>query len=395
MKALDIRNLGQISKAHIDLGDLTVLTGPQATGKSLFMQTLKLVTDTKSVVTTLKRHGFDKQHEPDEFLELYYGEGMGSIWTTDAEVDPALKTEVLVDGKPFDLPSELLKKTKPVERTFLIPAQRVLILDNDWPRPFTVYGGGTPYALRNFSERMRLLMEAGLGRSGPVFPQENRLRKVFREKIDDGIFHGAKVAVDTTGPKKRIVLNTGGNATDRPLPFAVWSAGQREFVPLMLGLYWLLPSRARSRQGSLKYVIIEEPEMGLHPRAVSSLMFLLFELLYRGYRLVLSTHTQTVLDVVWAMGLLKKAPNRESRLLKIFDAPDTKENRALAGDVLGLTCKTHHFGWHEGKVRVTDISTLDPGDGKREIAGWGGLTEFSSHVADIVADTVADSGGAL
>ncbi len=33
--SLDVENFAQIAKAHLDFGDLTVLVGPQATGKSI------------------------------------------------------------------------------------------------------------------------------------------------------------------------------------------------------------------------------------------------------------------------------------------------------------------------------------------------------------------------
>ena len=45
----------------------------------------------------------------------------------------------------------------------------------------------------------------------------------------------------------------------------VWSAGQREFVPLLLGMYWLMPPAKISPAQRLEWVVIEEPEMGLHP----------------------------------------------------------------------------------------------------------------------------------
>jgi predicted ATP-dependent endonuclease of OLD family len=45
MKTLRVSNLGPIKDASLEFGDLTVLVGPQATGKSLFLQLLKLLFD--------------------------------------------------------------------------------------------------------------------------------------------------------------------------------------------------------------------------------------------------------------------------------------------------------------------------------------------------------------
>ena len=46
---LYIENFGPIKKADVTLGDLNVSVGPQASGKSLFWQLLKLLLDTWSV----------------------------------------------------------------------------------------------------------------------------------------------------------------------------------------------------------------------------------------------------------------------------------------------------------------------------------------------------------
>ena len=53
---LTIERCGPVDSARLDLGDLTVLVGPQATGKSVALQHLKLaleypaIKDRKSVV---------------------------------------------------------------------------------------------------------------------------------------------------------------------------------------------------------------------------------------------------------------------------------------------------------------------------------------------------------
>lgn len=41
LSTLTIENLGPIGHCRVDLGDLTVLIGPQASGKSLLLQTLR------------------------------------------------------------------------------------------------------------------------------------------------------------------------------------------------------------------------------------------------------------------------------------------------------------------------------------------------------------------
>jgi len=57
MAALRVRNVGQIKEADITFGDLTVLVGPQATGKSIVLQFLKLLIDSRQVLHRLSRYG--------------------------------------------------------------------------------------------------------------------------------------------------------------------------------------------------------------------------------------------------------------------------------------------------------------------------------------------------
>ena len=67
----------------------------------------------------------------------------------------------------------------------------------DGPRAFTDYATSDPYVVKEFSEQLRLLMEAGLG-SGerPIFPQEGRMNKTLRDAIGQSIFGDAAIRLD-------------------------------------------------------------------------------------------------------------------------------------------------------------------------------------------------------
>jgi hypothetical protein len=170
----------------------------------------------------------------------------------------------------------------------------------------------------------------------------------------------------------------------------VWSAGQREFVPLLLGLYWLLPPASVSRRENVRWVVIEELEMGLHPKAIAVVLVLVLELLSRDYRVCLSTHSPHVLDLVWAMRTLRdqKADSRE--LLEILDVEATQTMRAMAEKVLEKNSRVYYFNREKGVS--FDISSLDPGAEEAAESGWGGLSEFSGRVADVVARVVGNNG---
>src|SRR5262245_9068478 len=116
---LQIRNLGQIQRADIAFGDLTVLVGPQATGKSITVQLLKLLVDTGYVQHELRRHGMDWSRQLPDFFDLYFGEGMRSIWKDET-------SHVTWNDKSVDM-AALIKRAQKnkAERLFAIPAQRV------------------------------------------------------------------------------------------------------------------------------------------------------------------------------------------------------------------------------------------------------------------------------
>ncbi len=59
IRSLTLKRIGPIKKAEVKFGDLTVLVGPQATGKSIFPQFLKLVADKRNIHEKLRRHGID------------------------------------------------------------------------------------------------------------------------------------------------------------------------------------------------------------------------------------------------------------------------------------------------------------------------------------------------
>ncbi len=382
MTTLNIQNFGQIKQASLTFGDLTVLVGPQATGKSIALQLLKLMVDAGQVQAELGRYGLDWSGSLPEFLDVYFGEGMRSIWRPGA-------SSVEWEGGKVDLPKLVARKRKNKEESlFFIPAQRVLALRDGWPRPFTDYTPGDPFAVREFSEQLRILVEQEFGGSGDLFPQERRLKREFRELLQRHVFSNFHLKVDKFRSQKRLVLGIGPDAES--LPYMVWSAGQREFVPLLLGFYWLMPSTKVSMRGDIKWVVLEELEMGLHPRAISVVLLLVFELVVRGYRVCLSTHSPQVLDAVWALKHLRENHADAEALLNIFEASNSPPMQKLANTIMGKTVKVHYFNRETGTT--SDISELDPSAEGEAEAGWGGLSEFSGRANEAVARAVANSG---
>lgn len=378
---LRITNLGPIREAEVAFGDLTVVIGPQASGKSVLLQTLKLLLDYRAIAAFLKAESYAWKGDPDTLLEAFFGEGMGSMW--------GAQTQVAWRGKEISKKSVVPGKIRSdaVPSLFYIPAHRVLAVSEGWPRRFGSFSAGDPFVVADFSEQLRQLMESGLGRGeGAIFPQAGRLTDATRKLLKRGIYgdFDLRLHQDSSG-RRRLVLQQGDG---KPLPVMVWSSGQREFSPLLLGLYHLLPSAGAAQRKNLDWVVLEEPEMGLHPRAITAVLFLVLELLHRGYRVCVSTHSPHVLDMMWALRVFIEGKAAPATLLKLFEVEPSQRNETIARDVLRKTLKVYYFD-REGQVAV-DISRLDPSSENPTESSWGGMTEFSSRASDVVADFVAN-----
>jgi predicted ATPase len=381
MKHIKAQHLGQIAEADISPGDFTVFVGPQASGKSILLQMMKLALDSSAIKDTINKHGFDWNGSTREFLQLYLGEGMAEVITD--------KTHVSIDDKEFSLKKALKEQKKGTESMFLIPAQRVTSILNGWPKNFTGFEIRDPFVVKQFSENLRLMLETDLG-SGDVsniFPKMGRMKKPFLDKLNESIFFNAKVELDKKTLKRRIMLNV----KDNMLPYMAWSAGQREFMPLLLGLYWLMPSQKLQKRENVEYAVIEEPEMGLHPFAIQSLLLNFMELIYRGYKVIVSTHSPVVLELVWAIQIMQEMKAKEDHLFSLFEID--KKDKAIKdvfSDILkNKSFKTYFFERKEEKVRTRDISSLDPATEDPALSEWGGITSFSSRASEIVSNIMA------
>jgi len=372
---LRIKNFAQLDSVKVPLRDLVVLVGPQATGKSLVLEILKLALDRGRIVAALKQYGY-RWENLEQFNALYFGGGFEKAWSTRTEVsigNTALTPEAIVNART--------RKTE--DAVFYIPAHRTLAIGEGWPRSFVQYQVETPYVARSFSESLLTSLSQGLVGKGKIFPPDRKLKEVFRKLIDKAVFHGATLKLDTLGMRKQFMLEYA--KSEARLPFMAWTAGQREFTPMLLGLYHLLPAGGPTKKKGIQWAVLEEPEMGLHPKAIVAVMAVVLDLLARGYKVALSTHSPTVLEVVWGMSRLKGKQGGAAELCKMMGLPAGNKDvlktasRALERSY-GVVYLEHNAA---GRVESKDISGLNPGD---PIEGeWGGLATFSTKVTEAIA----------
>jgi|SRR5580658_2101103 hypothetical protein len=375
--SLQIEDFAHLSDVRLSFGDLTVVVGPQGAGKSLALQWLKIALDGRQVVDALRAAGHPVDRS-DALIDLIFGTGMGSGWHPNS-------TTIKFGSAPITLKS-IARRGTGNEELFFVPAHRSMLISDGWAAPFQKLNSDTPVVARLFSQNLFNLFSAK--DAGTLFPVEKRLKKEIRDKIDDAVFHGGKVGIEEDQQHALRLRLVHGKMQ---LPFMTWTAGQREFTPLLMGLYHLLPRTKQRKRDETNWVVIEEPEMGLHPQAITAVMLLVLDLIWRGYRVVLSTHSPHVLALLWLMKNLKENQARWQLVCQAFDVR-TAPMRAVAEAALKKDYRAFLLQFDsDGRVNSLDISDLDPGSDDDRVAGWGGLTSYSTRFADTVREAVNES----
>ena len=383
MKQLKVKSFGPINQAEVNFGDLTLLVGPQASGKSIFLQLLKLVIDKYHIRKTVEQFNYVWKNEKD-ILNLFFGEDMANIWRQESEITFNGKDY----PKDFVLPKkgrmEGNAKENSEEQLFYIPAQRILSIADGRPKNFMEFDTSAPYVLRYFSETLRLLLQNGMEKS--IFPI-NRLKNTLRKLFDENIFHGGEIFLDERTGQKKFRMKVG----EMNVPFITWSAGQKEFMPLLLAFYNLCPPSKVAKKDDYKYVIIEEPEMGLHPQAIKSIILQVIDLLSRNYKVIISTHSPIFLEFAWAFNLLKNNNAKNKSLYELFDLVVNQQVKQLLDNILSTKeIKIYYFSRTNNQVMTKDLSSLDANSEDTDISEWGGISSFASKANEIVSTYISD-----
>lgn len=386
MKSFHVSHFGPIAEAKVSFGDLTFIIGEQASGKSLFLELLKLSVDRGKIIETLQHYNFVLQGKaPERLLDYFFGEGMSTLWTD--------RTEVILDNKSLalnKLPNQAPSAKARDNQLFYIPAQRILGLDDGRPKSFTEFNqASTPYVLRDFSETLRLFLQIGLDEQGNIYPRKNRLKGKIKRELDRHLFHHGRIIMEDTAGQQKMKLAIG----ESRLPFLAWSAGQKEFTPLLLAIYCLTgPPIPIIKSNSYQVVVIEEPEMGLHASAIRSVLLQILDLVSQGKQVIVSTHSTLFLEFAWAFRRIQSSPQAVELLLDLFQlGHESDAMRELFEQLLRKRVSSYLFHRKGNKQGVysSDISPLDPFSEVPEEVSWGGLSSFAERASEIVS-RVAD-----
>ena len=112
----------------------------------------------------------------------------------------------------------------------------------------------------------------------------------------------------------------------------------------------------------------------------------------RDYKVIVSTHSSQILELIWAIRFIVKSDSAPARLRQLLNLKASAYSNNLTETILDeKTFKTYYFSRQKSVVSVKDISTLDAEDPDKAVSDWGGLTLFSTKSADVVTRAVSES----
>lgn len=222
MERLKVKSFGPIDEADVHFGDLTLLVGPQASGKSIFLQLLKLLCDPAFISRNFDAYSFVWSKNDGSILDLYFGEGMSQIWTKETEIifnTKAFSLETILNIQEMSLKIQRGMPSPEInENLFYIPAQRILSISDGRPKPFTEFDLSIPFVLRHFSEMLRFMFQQEMRNAESFFPLKKRLPKILNDSFNESIFHDGKIVMEERNGQKKLRMKVD----DVSLTYMTW-----------------------------------------------------------------------------------------------------------------------------------------------------------------------------
>jgi hypothetical protein len=302
-------SLGPLGPCRLDIRPLTVLIGRQGTGKSLVAQVLYFFRGLSDLVQ------FDAAtRRPDELqatnplmviLRIVNGlrsqrrsfasltvPGVVVRWSSGTGASKNLSFETQHVTREI-LPSRglqaavaaILRKRRPPPSALFIPTERLFYTLALSPASMSVIGA--TIILELFAQFMEEAgrIQAGWNDAGPDTEHGRWIREHLRSEL------GGEAC--RRGSSWRWSFGSSEDPRDIDLDMA--SSGQRANWPLMLLPQVLFSLRAAGELGEPFTLYVEEPEIHLHPTAERAIVDVLAYLVNSGFRVVVTTHSLTVL----------------------------------------------------------------------------------------------------
>lgn len=167
-------------------------------------------------------------------------------------------------------------------------------------------GLSLPFPITNFLEM--IFSNSALNRQAKMWRKKNpEIQKYMKlaEFLENNILHG-KVNFRTSKVKKEILFHVSENLK---LEMPIVSSMVKELAPLVLCLRYLV------QPGDL--LIIDEPEMNLHPAAQVEIIEFFAILVNSGLNVLITTHSPYIVDHIANLMLAAKHKNKKS-IKKMF-----------------------------------------------------------------------------
>lgn len=366
MRKLKITNFSCIREASIELNRLTIIIGPQASGKSIISKLFYFFFDLGNLQRAAIEGGKDfdgfKSLLKKKFTELFptsaWGDKQFVIWFCVGPHEFKLSRTIYADNITDNI---RISTSKPVEAFYKLQADNYKKLAKDRPADEIQDDVDTSIEFRQVlarslakehgadAVRTQFFIPAGrsfftnMGRAIAAFEQARLLdpitvrfarlytlyldrfknRRAFKDHSMTALFEkllGGKLVTSEEGDY--VVAEDG-----RTIPFSALSSGQQEMMPLFVTLLSLAPTYTGVRPRGGRLVYIEEPEAHLFPQAQSELVQILAALVAeRGFNtnLLLTTHSPYVLaklnNLMLAGDLAKSSPANLKEVSSIVPA---------------------------------------------------------------------------
>lgn len=347
---LSVKRLGPIQDFTVVPRPLTLLVGPQASGKSLVAQLLYCFRDLGRQIVArvtpalLAMEHWEHTALKDVFDGLrgvplgYFAHGTGYLKYVRATGEAPWQASVYHNNRRVRPNGELRRHIQSVTDAWLadpsavtehvmapahvfIPTERATFTRLAATQPQSLYHPQQPEPLRRFAELLQrsgqaydLLRDGSLlGDHAPSQVAETRLRAAARVLQLERSALGGEAYLPSAGPKNwkwRVdpTRSAGGSSAGTILPIEATASGQMEAWPLfvMLAVY----GGVDWRLGCRPTFYIEEPETHLHPDAQVLVLQAVTELLGQGCAFVITTHSPYVLFALnnLLLKLQKSAP---------------------------------------------------------------------------------------
>ena len=322
LSRVTIQNFKSIGEPGVDLElkPLTFLVGPNGGGKSSILDAITLVSQRgisqAGFFSFSKLEDLHFRHESNT-LSIYIdvfslsGDGDGFTFFHTSSTNSAS-----VPGLPDEIASAFFQKVYPIRAT------RGNLEDAEFPIEATwIWGNG--------EHTLEILGQLPDSRYRPQ-------RKLIRKWASR---FGLSDVAATLANRNQIKGSYADDELDTPLNLSLASSGSRQVLPIIVQLFWAEPE---------SIIMIEEPEISLHPQAQIDAMEMFAEAIKEDKQIIATTHG---LFMIQAIGYAIQKGWLEPGQIAVYHVEKKKDTGTIAKR-LPLNKRGYIKGWIPSFTRV-------------------------------------------